>query len=121
LHELVERRLQLFAPLGQIGFFPVPECRHSRGLLYNEQMLIDIGESHIRGRDRGGGRPVKYFDHIAGLKPPLLVEAQVAMDLHATAGDEPTNLRPGRALQKILEGGGQGLAGELWGNVECPG
>jgi hypothetical protein len=48
----------------------------------------------------------------------LLVEAEVAVDLNAAAGNEAAHLRPGRAFEEMLEGSGQRLPGEARRNVK---
>ena len=47
-HQLVERRLQLLAALRQVGFFAMPQRRHARRLLHDEQMLVDMDELDVR-------------------------------------------------------------------------
>jgi hypothetical protein len=83
-----------------------------------QDVLIDVCQADVAGLNGCGGGAFQYSDDVARLYAPLLVETEVALNLDLPAGDQLTNLRPGRAIQKIFERGGESLAGELRRDVE---
>jgi hypothetical protein len=97
--ELFERRLQLSAALRELSFFKVADARNAGRLLDNDQVSVNVDQPQIFAANRFRQRFLPDFQHIAGGNASCRIEAEVAVDLDATSGDELPRVSP-RALAR---------------------
>lgn len=116
--EFVESVLELFAADRQISFLAMTQRRHSRRLLHDQQMLIDIDQPHVGRRGGRGNGVLQNLDNIAGGNLSFHVEAQVAVDLDSSALHELPHLRPRLIRAQSLERGGEREAVVLSGEMK---
>ena len=119
--QLVERRLELLAPLGQVGLFAVAERRHAGGFVDHDEVLVQMHDLDVRRFRRFGERMVPQLEHVPRLYAASLVQAEVAVHLHLPPRDQLADLRPGPLGQQPLERLAERQAVVLGGQMEVAG
>ena len=120
LQQFVKCGLKLLSAGRPSAFLGVPQRGDAGGFFDDDQIGIEMANADILLRRRGGAGKFEQLNDFAAFELATFIDAQIAVDLHVAAQNQPLCFGPTHILAaQTPDDGGEGLFGIGWADMVC--